>query len=199
MAGRAREGQGPVVQHGHRRRSVPLLPQLARRPEHSVRVTDRAHRRAAAPASGSSARPRRSSASATGWLRSTEPCSTRTPAQPFNDLLGLSRTVFPYVEEHKFFCDYWFLTRWWNKIREFGALLARTTSSRTARTCSSCRATRWPRARRARADVGDRRRCRSAPQHWPPIVARRKEILARLGEWTPPPASASRPRRSPIR
>ena len=44
--------------------------------------------------------------------------------QPFNDLLALSRTVFPYVEEHKFFCDYWFLTRWWNKIREFGALLA---------------------------------------------------------------------------
>ena len=42
----------------------------------------------------------------------------------FRELLGLSRTVFPYVEEHKFFCDYWFLTRWWNKIREFGALLA---------------------------------------------------------------------------
>src|SRR5205807_8209228 len=39
-------------------------------------------------------------------------------------------TLFPYTtlfrsEEHKFFCDYWFLTRWWNKIREFGALLAR--------------------------------------------------------------------------
>src|SRR5947209_4493541 len=33
----------------------------------------------------------------------------------FHDLLGLSRTVFPYVEEHKFYCDYWFLTRWWNK------------------------------------------------------------------------------------
>ena len=32
--------------------------------------------------------------------------------------------MFPYVEEHKFFCDYWFLTRWWNKVREFGALLA---------------------------------------------------------------------------
>ena len=42
----------------------------------------------------------------------------------FHELLTLSRTVFPYVEEHKFFCDYWFLTRWWNKIREFGALLA---------------------------------------------------------------------------
>ncbi len=43
---------------------------------------------------------------------------------PWNDLLALSRTVFPYVEEHKFYCDYWFLTRWWNKVREFGALLA---------------------------------------------------------------------------
>src|SRR6516165_1341417 len=43
----------------------------------------------------------------------------------FDELLALSRTVFPYVEEHKFYCDYWFLTRWWNKIREFGALLAR--------------------------------------------------------------------------
>ncbi|MBV9680885.1 MAG: hypothetical protein JO046_03780, partial [Solirubrobacterales bacterium] len=43
----------------------------------------------------------------------------------FDELLALSRTVFPYVEEHKFYCDYWFLTRWWNKVREFGALLAR--------------------------------------------------------------------------
>ncbi|MGH2889287.1 MAG: PEP-utilizing enzyme, partial [Solirubrobacteraceae bacterium] len=43
---------------------------------------------------------------------------------PWSDLLALSRTVFPYVEEHKFYCDYWFLTRWWNKVREFGALLA---------------------------------------------------------------------------
>jgi len=42
----------------------------------------------------------------------------------FEELLGLSRMVFPYVEEHKFFCDYWFLTRWWNKVREFGAVLA---------------------------------------------------------------------------
>ena len=42
----------------------------------------------------------------------------------FDELLALSRTVFPYVEEHKFLCDYWFLTSWWNKIRDFGRLLA---------------------------------------------------------------------------
>src|SRR5207342_1912137 len=43
----------------------------------------------------------------------------------FHELLGLSRTVFPYVEEHKFYCDYWFQSRFFNKVREFGALLAK--------------------------------------------------------------------------
>ena len=48
----------------------------------------------------------------------------RRGAADVQELLGLSRKVFPYVEEHKFYCDYWFLSRFYNKIREFGALLA---------------------------------------------------------------------------
>ena len=31
------------------------------------------------------------------------------------------------------------------------------------------------------------------PTHWPPIVARRRELLAQLGEWTPPPALGAMP------
>jgi pyruvate,water dikinase len=107
---------------------------------------------------------------------------------PWNDLLNLSRTVFPYVEEHKFFCDYWFLTRWWNKVREFGALLAdggffedpedifqlgRHEVSVALDELVLCWAT-------GGQPLG--------PKHWPPIVARRKELLERLAEWTPPPA-----------
>ena len=80
LARRARARQGPVVQHGHRRRPLPLLPQLARRPEHSVRVADRPRRRAARRESRSTARPRRSSANATAWRRSTGRCSTRMRA-----------------------------------------------------------------------------------------------------------------------
>ena len=72
----------------------------------------------------SSARARSSRASATGSPRSTGRCSTTSRARPSTSCSALSRTVFPYVEEHKFYCDYWFLTRWWNKLREFGALLA---------------------------------------------------------------------------
>ena len=37
LARGARAGQGPVVQHGDRRRARPRLPQLVRRPEHPLR------------------------------------------------------------------------------------------------------------------------------------------------------------------
>ena len=106
----------------------------------------------------------------------------------FNELLTLSRTVFPYVEEHKFFCDYWFLTRWWNKLREFGGLLAehefledgedifQLTRHEVASAFDELVLT-WATGGRP-----------LGPAHWPPIVARRKQILERLAEWTPPPA-----------
>ena len=98
----------------------------------------------------------------------------------FNELLSLSRTVFPYVEEHKFFCDYWFLTRWWNKIREFGALLAEhgfledgedifQLSRHEVASAFDELVLTWATGGRA-----------LGPMHWPPIVARRKQILERL-------------------
>jgi pyruvate,water dikinase len=106
----------------------------------------------------------------------------------FEDLLALSRTVFPYVEEHKFFCDYWFLTSWWNKIREFGALLARHDFLGDAEDVFQL--TRYE--VHAALDeltltwaTGGRP---LGPMHWPPVVARRTALLETLGEWTPPPA-----------
>src|SRR3954452_23400984 len=107
---------------------------------------------------------------------------------PFKDLLGLSRTVFPYVEEHKFYCDYWFLTRWWNKLREFGDLLARNKFLQNTEDIFQL-------TRHEVASALDELTLSWAtggqplgPQYWPPIAARRKELLAKLGEWTPPPA-----------
>ena len=107
---------------------------------------------------------------------------------PWNDLLALSRTVFPYVEEHKFFCDYWFLTRWWNKVREFGELLAHHSFLRDAEDIFQL-------SRHEVASALDELVLTWAtggrplgPQHWPPIVARRKQLLEGLAAWTPPPA-----------
>ncbi len=111
----------------------------------------------------------------------------------FDELLGLSRMVFPYVEEHKFLCDYWFLTRWWNKVREFGALLAKhgyledaedvfQLSRNEVQTALDELVLMW-------ATGGEP----LGPKHWPPIVSRRKEILERLEGWTPPPAVGAMP------
>ena len=111
----------------------------------------------------------------------------------FQELLALSRMVFPYVEEHKFYCDYWFLTRWWNKLREFGALLAghgfiadtedvfQLTRHEVASALDELVLT-W-------ATGGEP----LGPTHWPPVVARRKALLEGLAKWTPPPALGATP------
>ena len=111
----------------------------------------------------------------------------------FHELLELSRMVFPYVEEHKFYCDYWFLTRWWNKLREFGALLAEHGFLEDSEDVFHL-------GRHEVAAALDELLLTWAtggtpmgPTHWPPIVARRKELLERLAEWTPPPALGATP------
>jgi pyruvate, water dikinase len=106
----------------------------------------------------------------------------------FNDLLNLSRTVFPYVEEHKFFCDYWFLTRWWNKIREFGALLARNDFLEDSEDVFHLSRYEVASALDELVLTWATGGLPLGPKHWPPIVTRRKEMLRKLGEWTPPPA-----------
>jgi pyruvate,water dikinase len=111
----------------------------------------------------------------------------------FEELLGLSRTVFPLVEEHKFYCDYWFQSRFFNKVREFGALLAQhgfledgedifNLSRHEALEALEELSLTWSTGGPA---VG--------PHRWPPIVARRRELLERLSEWTPPPALGTMP------
>jgi phosphohistidine swiveling domain-containing protein len=106
----------------------------------------------------------------------------------FDELLALSRRVFPYVEEHKFLCDYWFLTRWWNKVREFGALLARHGFLEDAEDVFQLSRQEVSSALDELVLSWSTGGEPLGPKHWPPIVARRKELIERLGEWTPPPA-----------
>jgi pyruvate, water dikinase len=41
----------------------------------------------------------------------------------FDQMLGLAHTVFPYVEDHKFYCEHWLTNSFFNKIRQFGQLM----------------------------------------------------------------------------
>ena len=42
----------------------------------------------------------------------------------YDQMIALAHRVFPYVEGHKFYCEHWYTNVFFNKIREFGGLLA---------------------------------------------------------------------------
>jgi pyruvate,water dikinase len=106
----------------------------------------------------------------------------------FDQALGLSRTVFPYVESHNFYVEHWYHTVFWNKVREFGALLARhgffaepddifyLQRSEVSEALVDLRLA-WAAGSVARG-----------PGYWPPIVAKRKRIMEAMRAWSPPPA-----------
>ena len=43
----------------------------------------------------------------------------------YDQMIELAHRVFPYVEGHKFYCEHWYTNLFFNKIREFGGLLAK--------------------------------------------------------------------------
>jgi pyruvate,water dikinase len=111
----------------------------------------------------------------------------------FHELLGLSRTVFPYVEEHKFYCDYWFQSRFFNKVREFGALLAKHRFIEEGEDIFHLSRHEVLEALEELSLTWATGSPPLGPEQWPPIVARRKELIERLHDWTPPPALGAMP------
>jgi pyruvate,water dikinase len=107
---------------------------------------------------------------------------------PFQELLMLSRTVFPYVEEHKFYCDYWFLTSWYNKVREFGALLVRHGFLDDTEDVFQLNRHEVMQALEELVLYWAAGGIPLGGSHWKPIVARRRELLEKLADWNPPPA-----------
>ena len=106
----------------------------------------------------------------------------------FNEKLGLSRMVFPYVENHNFYIEHWALSVFWRKMRQLGGVLAG--------------AGFWPEA----DDIFYVRRDElqnvlfdygsgwgvgadaSGPTYWPAEIARRKTIIDALASKPPQPA-----------
>jgi pyruvate, water dikinase len=106
----------------------------------------------------------------------------------FDQMLGLARLVFPYVEDHKFYCEHWFTTRFFAKIREFGELLARQGVLTEAEDVFQLHHTEVD---QALSDVMLAWSAGSAPlgaAHFGPVIAERKRMLDVLAGWSPPPA-----------
>ena len=113
----------------------------------------------------------------------------------FDEGLALARTVFPYVENHSFYVDHWYLTLFWNKVREFGALLA---SRQFLADADDVFYLRHDEVREALHELrlawssGDAG-APTGPRHWPEIVERRKSIHEAQRRWVPPLAVGAAP------
>lgn len=113
----------------------------------------------------------------------------------FDQMLGLCYRVFPYVEDHKFFCEHWFTTRFYMKIREFGDLLVKCKILKERDDVFQLQHTEVD---HALADAMLAWAAGSAPvgrAHWQPIVEKRRQILAKLADWEAPIAIGPMPER----
>jgi pyruvate,water dikinase len=110
--------------------------------------------------------------------------------QRFDDSLALAHTVFPYVENHHFYIDHRYVTIFWNKVREFGALLTRHGFLEHEEDIFMLRhdevrsALEELRLHWSAGGVGVTR----GASVWPRLVERRKTIYDAMCLWAPPPA-----------
>ena len=102
----------------------------------------------------------------------------------------LRATVFPLIENHNFYIDHRYHTLFWNKVREFGALLARHGFLADEEDVFYLR---HDEVREALVELRLHWSSGGAgaprgPHYWPPVVERRKSIYEAMREWAPPPA-----------
>jgi pyruvate,water dikinase len=117
------------------------------------------------------------------------------PRAVFDESLALARLVFPFVENHNFYIDHRYLTIFWNKVREFGALFARH------RYLANDEDVFFLRPEEVRSALTELRLDWSSggagmargPRYWPPVVERRSAVYESMCAWAPPPALGRAP------
>ena len=108
--------------------------------------------------------------------------------ETFDSKLGLSRTVFPYVENHNFYVEHWAHSVIWRKMRDLGEVLKAAGFVEETDDVFMLK--------RAEVDevlfdlymgwaVGAPSR---GPSYWPAEIARRNRIHQSLRAWSAPPA-----------
>ncbi len=111
----------------------------------------------------------------------------------FDGKLGLSRVVFPYVENHNFYVEHWAHSVIWRKMRDLGGVLAE--AGFIAQVDDVFMLKKYEVAEAifdlySSWSVGAPS---AGPGHWPEKVATRRETLAHLKAWSAPPALGAPP------
>jgi len=108
--------------------------------------------------------------------------------QAFDQMLGLCHLVFPFVEDHKFYCEHWFTTLFFKKVKTFGALLV---AKDVLVEADDIFHLQYVEIESLLADLSLSWAGGGKPlgrNHWRPIIEKRKRILGRLKDWNAPPA-----------
>jgi pyruvate,water dikinase len=106
----------------------------------------------------------------------------------YDQMIALAHRVFPYVEGHKFYCEHWYTNLFFNKIREFGALLS--AHGFFPATEDVFQLTHFE-LEMAIIDLMTSWSNGSAPRgpaHWPKIVTERRAAIAEWAKHVTPPA-----------
>jgi pyruvate,water dikinase len=107
--------------------------------------------------------------------------------EAFTEMRELAKTVYPFVENHNFYVEHWHHSIFWNRVREFGAILVNGGFLEDAEDVFYLHrfeihdalydlCTGWATGTPARG-----------PSYWPAEVAERKRIMGLLRDWSPPP------------
>lgn len=106
----------------------------------------------------------------------------------FKQYLAIARTVFPYVEEHNFYVEHWGHTVFYRKIRDVARILKKHGFLEKE---DDIFYMHWTEVYQALMDLVASWAVVMPPvgrYYWPKVIAKRKEILAKMRDAKTPPA-----------
>jgi pyruvate,water dikinase len=106
----------------------------------------------------------------------------------YDQMITLAHRVFPYVEGHKFYCEHWYTNLFFNKIREFGSLLAARGFFPDAEDVFHLTHFELKEAIIDMMISWSNGSAPRGPAHWPAIVRERKSAIAEWAKHETPPA-----------
>jgi phosphohistidine swiveling domain-containing protein len=106
----------------------------------------------------------------------------------YDQMITLAHRVFPYVEGHKFYCEHWYTNLFFNKIREFGALLAANGFFADAEDVFQLTHYELESAIIDLMNAWSTGSAPRGPRHWPALVAERRAAIAQWARHATPPA-----------
>ena len=106
----------------------------------------------------------------------------------YDQMITLAHRVFPYVEGHKFYCEHWYTNLFFNKIREFGALLAAHGFFHDAEDVFQLTHYELELAIIDLMNAWSTGSAPRGPEHWPALVAERRAAIAQWAKHETPPA-----------